>query len=110
MNLQEYLSHLKACLASNPPDLGDEDSTLGILYEAHSESNAMYDGEIKAGFNVLYEAMNGIPLGEMDQIIYPVCTLCRSHQKSGFIEGIRIGYLLFSEIIRCNHVVHEEHQ
>ena len=98
MNLQEYLSHLKACIASNPPDLGDEDSILGILYEAHSESNAMYDDEIKANFHELYEAMNGMPLQDMDRIVYPVCTLCRSHQKSGFIEGVRIGIQLSSEL------------
>ena len=90
MNLQEYISHLTSYIASNPPDLGDEDSVLGILYEAHSETNAMYDDEIKVAFHALYEAMNGMPLREMDQIVYPVCTLCRSHQKSGFIEGVRM--------------------
>lgn len=97
MNLQEYIRALKSYIASRPPDLGDEDSVLGLLYEAHSESNAMYDDEIKADFHALYEAMNGMPLREMDQIVYPVCTLCRSHQKSGFIEGVRIGMLLLQE-------------
>ena len=98
MNLQEYTSRLQSYIASNPPDLGDEDSVLGTLYEAHSESSVMYDDEIKAAFHALYEAMNGMSLQEMDQIIYPVCTLCRNHQKSGFIEGIRIGILLYTEI------------
>lgn len=102
MNLQEYISHLRSCIASNPPDLGDEDSVLGILYEAHSETNAMYDDEIKVAFHALYEAMNGMPLREMDQIVYPVCTLCRSHQKSGFIEGVRMGLQLYAEL--ANHV------
>lgn len=98
MNLQEYIRALKSYIASRPPDLGDEDSVLGLLYEAHSESNAMYDDEIKADFHALYEAMNGMPLREMDQIVYPVCTLCRSHQKSGFIEGVRIGVMLCDEL------------
>ena len=98
MNLQEYIRALKSYIASRPPDLGGEDSVLGLLYEAHSESNAMYDDEIKADFHALYEAMNGMPLREMDQIVYPVCTLCRSHQKSGFIEGVRIGVMLCSEL------------
>ena len=98
MNLQEYISQLKSCIASNPPDLSDENSVLSLLYEAHSESNAMYDDEIKANFHSLYEAMNGMSLQEIDQIVYPVCTLCRSHQKSGFIEGIRIGIQLSSEL------------
>lgn len=98
MDLQSYIQSLKAHIATHPPDLSDEDSILGILYEAHSESNAMYDDEIKTNFHTLYEAMNGISLREMDQIVYPVCTLCRSHQKSGFIEGVRIGMLLCGEV------------
>lgn len=98
MNLDAYIEALRALVAAHPPDLGDEDSVLAVLYEAHSESNAMYDDEIKADFHVLYEAMNGMPLREMDQIVYPVCTLCRSHQKSGFVEGIRIGVMLYAEL------------
>ena len=54
----------------------------------------------KAAFHALYEAMNGITLQDMDQIVYPVCTLCRNHQKSGFIEGIRIGVLLCTELTK----------
>lgn len=102
MNLQEYIRALKSYIASRPPDLGDEDSILGLLYEAHSESNAMYDDEIKADFHALYEVMNGMPLREMDQIVYPVCTLCRSHQKSGFIEGVRIGFQLYAELMQLH--------
>ena len=100
MDLDVFIEALQALVATHPPDLGDEDSVLSLLYEAHSESNAMYDDEIKTGFHMLYEAMNGIPLQEMDQILYPVCTLCRSHQKSGFIEGIRIGVLLSTELTK----------
>lgn len=100
MNLSAYAEALQALVSAHPPDLGDEDSILGLLYEAHSESNAMYDDEIKADFHALYEAMNGMPLREMDQIVYPVCTLCRSHQKSGFIEGVRIGFHIYRELTR----------
>ena len=102
MHLQEYIRALKSYIASHPLDLGDEDSILGLLYEAHSESNAMYDDEIKADSHALYEAMNGMPLREMDQIVYPVCTLCRSHQKSGFIEGVRIGFQLYAELMQLH--------
>ena len=104
MDLRTYIQSLQAHLSVNPPDLGDEDSILGILYEAYSESNAMYDHEIKEAFHALYDAMNGMPLREIDQIIYPVCTLCRTHQKSGFIEGIRIGFSL------CADLKNEEHK
>ena len=100
MDLRTYIQSLQAHLSACSPDLGDEDAILGVLYEAYSESNAMYNDEIKSAFLTLYEAMNGIPLREMDQIVYPVCTLCRNHQKSGFIEGIRIGVLLSAELTK----------
>lgn len=76
MDLKTYAKALKACITASPPDLGNEDSILGMLYEAYSESSAMYDDEIKADFHALYEAMHGMPLQEMDKIVYPVCTLC----------------------------------
>lgn len=95
MNLSEYFQRLQAKLSAFTPD---DESVLALLYEVFSESNAMYDDEIKADFHALYEDMNGMPLREMDRIVYPVCTLCRDHQKSGFIEGIRIGYNLYFEI------------
>ena len=61
MDLDVFIESLRVLVARHPPDLGDEDSVLSLLYEAHSESNAMYDDEIKASFHMLYEAMNGIP-------------------------------------------------
>lgn len=98
MDLKTYVKALKARITASPPDLdNDEDSVLGILYEVYSESSAMYDDEIKADFHALYETMHGIPLREMDKIVYPVCTLCRDHQKSGFIEGILVGFYLLRE-------------
>jgi hypothetical protein len=42
--------------------------------------------------------MNGMELREMDKIIYPVCKLCRDHEKAGFIEGIRVGIMLAKEL------------
>ena len=93
-----YLEKLKACLAENPPDFGDGDSVLTLLYEAYAESNRMDDGTIKEDFNELYRQMNGMELREMDKIIYPVCTLCRDHQRSGFVEGIKVGIHLQMEL------------
>ena len=43
------------------------------------------------------QRMNGKTLREMDQIIYPVCTLCRDHEKTGFQEGIKVGIRLAQE-------------
>ena len=42
--------------------------------------------------------MNGMPLREMDKIIYPVCKLCRDHEQSGFVAGLKIGIRLVDEL------------
>ena len=66
---------------------------------ASSITAAAYDNEqIRTDFNELYQQMNGMPLREMDNIVYPVCKLCRDHEKAGFIEGIRLGILLHEEL------------
>ena len=58
----------------------------------------MDNAQIKKDFNELYQAMNGMELREMDKIIYPVCTLCRDHERAGFVNGVKIGIQLFQEL------------
>ena len=61
--------------------------------------SSIYDNEqIKEDFNELYRQMNGMTLQEMDKIIYPVCKLCRDHEKAGFVEGIKFGITLAREL------------
>ena len=96
--MKNYFEILRTYIAENPPDFGDGDSVLTLLYEAYAESNKMDDGTIKEDFNELYRQMNGMELQEMDRIIYPVCTLCRDHQRSGFVEGVKVGMRLREEL------------
>lgn len=97
MSLEEYFCTLKNYVDSHAPNFGDGESVLTLLYEAYAECNKMDDGTLKEDFNELYRLMNGIPLREMDKIIYPVCTLCRDHQRSGFVDGIKVGMRLSQE-------------
>ena len=96
--MKNYFEKLKAYIAENPPDFSDGESVLTLLYEAYAEFNRMDDGTIKEDFNELYRQMNGMELPEMDRIIYPVCTLCRDHQRSGFVEGVKVGMRLRAEL------------
>lgn len=96
--MNSYFEKLKAYIQSKPPNYGDGESVLTMLYEYHNESNTYDNEQIKEDFNELYRLMNGMELREMDRIIYPVCKLCRDHEKSGFIEGIKIGVLLQAEL------------
>ena len=73
-------------------------SVLEMLYDAYSESTNMSNDQIKKDFDDLYEAMNGKTLRECDQVIYPVCALCREHERNGFIHGVKVGLLLRHEL------------
>ena len=87
-------------MEQHPPCFGDGESVLTMLYEWHNE-NSPYDNEqIRADFNELYQRMNGMSLRDMDRVIYPVCKLCRDHEKAGFVEGIKIGVWLAAELKR----------
>lgn len=95
--MKEYFETLIAHITEHPPDCGDTDSVLTLLYEAYTAVNTMDDDHIKADFNELYQAMNGMELKAMDRIIYPVCTLCRDHERAGFVAGIKVGIRLAME-------------
>ena len=96
--MKNYFEKLRTLIAENPPDFGDSDSVLACLYEAYNEIHNMDDAQTKADFHALYQAMNGMTLWEMDTILDPLCALCRDHQRSGFVEGIRIGVRLREEL------------
>lgn len=96
--MKEYFETLKEHIRQHPLELGDADSVLALLYEAYNAVNTMDDDQIKADFNALYQAMNGMELHEMDKIIYPVCTLCRDHERVGFVEGFKVGIRLYDEL------------
>ena len=71
---------------------------MSLLYEAYSDNNRMYDDQIKADFPELYQALNEMPLQEMDWIINLVCALCRDHERNGFVHGVQLGAQLVQEI------------
>ena len=96
--MKSFFEKLKAYIEAHPPNYGDGESVLTMLYECHNENNPYDNEQIKEDFNELYRLMNGMGLQEMDRIIYPVCKLCRDHERAGFIEGIKIGVLLQAEL------------
>ena len=96
--MNPYIEKLEQQIADNPPNFGDADSVLGLLYECFYENNPYDNEQIKADFEELCRLMNGMPLREMDKIVYPVCKLCRDHERAGFVEGIKIGIRLQTEL------------
>ena len=100
MDMKKYLAALQAELNATEPNFGnDADTVLGLLYNTYYEHVCTDDtDEIKQAFDDLYHSMTGKTLKEKDEIIDTVCSLCRLHQQSGFIDGIRLGLRLAQEL------------
>lgn len=97
--IKSYIEALLAYARTEPTDYGQGESVLTVLYECYSDSNRMDDAQIRADFRELYAQMNGMTIQEMDRVIYPVCSLCRDHQRVGFVEGVKIGLPLAGEVM-----------
>ena len=100
MKMTDFVHTLQLKLRDENINFGrNADSILSFLCDAYYDQNCSHESdEIKQAFEELYEAMNGKPLREMDEVIYPVCSLCRAHQQSGFIDGLKLGVLLSHEL------------
>ena len=97
MKMNEYLTALQTHLTTQQPT---SQNLLDLLYDAYNDTTGMDNAAIKADFERLYQLMNGKPLQEVDEIIYAVCTLCRDHEKAGFIEGVKVGIGLGQELAK----------
>ena len=97
--MNEYVVALRKYVAEKPPNYGsDAHSILEMFFTYYHECNNTDTDAVKAAFEDLYQRMHGMPLREMDRIVDTVCTLCREHEKSGFVEGIRVGMELSGEL------------
>ena len=97
MKMNEYLTALQTHLATQQ---SPNQSILEMLFDAYNDTTGMDNEAIKADFERLYQLMNGKPLQEVDEIIYTVCTLCRDHERAGFIEGVKVGIGLGQELAK----------
>ena len=96
--MKKFYDVLSRYVSENQPKFGSGDSVLTMLYEAYSDCNQMENEQIKAAFEELYRQMNGMELHEMDRILDPVCSLCRSNERAGFVEGVKVGMRLLQEL------------
>ena len=80
--MERYIEKLRSCQTDESPK-----SILNML-----------DDKVKQDFREQSELMNGMPLHAMDEIVYPICILCRDHERSGFIHGVQVGIRLAQEL------------
>lgn len=80
--MERYIEKLRSCQTDESPK-----SILNML-----------DDTVKQDFCEQSELMNGMPLHEMDEIVYPICILCCDHKRSGFIHGVQVGIRLAEKL------------
>ena len=97
MKMNEFMIALQTHLTTQQ---SPNQNILDLLFDAYNDTTGMDNEEIKADFERLYQLMNGKPLQEIDELIYAVCTLCRDHEKAGFIEGVKVGIGLAQELAK----------
>ena len=97
MKMNDYLTALQTHLTTQQPT---SQNILEMLFDAYNDTTGMDNEEIKADFEELYRLVNGKPLKEIDEIIYAVCTLCRDHERAGFVEGVKVGIGLAQELAK----------
>ena len=95
MKMNDYLTALQPQLTTQQ---SPNQNLLDLLYDAYNDTTGMDNEAIKADFEELYQLMNGKSLQEIDEIIYAVCTLCRDHERAGFVEGVKVGMSLAREL------------
>ena len=95
-----FFRKLRDRVYAESPDFGDEHAStvLELLYNAYGELNNFDSQEAKELFHNIYEQLNHKPLREVDEIMDPVCALCREYEKAGFTEGVKIGIRLRDEL------------
>ena len=99
MRMDEFMNALQSKLDTLQPNYPDNaESILEVLFDVYNESSGFDNAAIKADFEELYQLMNGKSMKEIDEIIYVVCTLCRDHERVGFVEGIKVGLSLTKEL------------
>ena len=100
MDMKKYLAALQAKeTTQQAPLCNDANTVLELLYNTYYEHVCTDDtDEIKQVFDELYHSMTAKTLKEKDEIIDAVCSLCRLHQQTGFIDGIKLGLQLAQEL------------
>ena len=67
---------------------------IGLLFKEYEELNLPEDATVKAAYDELDKAMDGMTLEQKDSILYPVSILCANHERIVFCDGVRIGLRL----------------
>ena len=76
----------------------DAASVLELLYITYTESQDRDPEEIDRGFRNLGTHLEQLPLDENNDIFSIVCGLCDAYEKQAFMDAIKLGAYLITEL------------
>lgn len=95
--MEKLIEVLQQHFTQNPPDYGDAESVLDMLFWYYTEYNQIDNEVIKTQFAKLRDYLN-LPPQEYDEVFYIVGNLCVEHSQLAFREGMKLILVLFQEL------------
>ena len=98
--MKSFYETLENHVEAHPPNYGESHihSILEMLWNTYCQHNQLDSEQIKTGFSELYQHMKDVAIPDMDGVIDTVCALCWEHEKTGFVEGVKVGVRLAREL------------
>ncbi len=96
--MQHYIKAIQDYFKQNPPNCGDAESILGLLYWHYAESNPIENQKIRDGFAKVRQQYPHLSMEKFDPIFTTVSDLCVEHEHLAFLEGLRLGVTLMMEL------------
>ncbi len=71
---------------------------MEFLYWHYAENNPIDNQKIRTSFTKLRQQYPHLSLGTFDPIFTAVSDLCAEHERLAFLEGLRLGVTLMTEV------------
>lgn len=91
---------LKDLLSKHCPDYGHSDihSILEMLWDCYTLYNPIESAAIQARLQELQPIMDVLTYQQENDLFTAVCGLCAEHERAAFLEGLRVGARLATEL------------
>ena len=99
--MNPYIHQLQAYIEQHPISCGCEDihTISELLYECYTEENPIDTNEIRVDFQEIDNIISELSFQDNDRIFALVCHLCTQHERLAFLEGLRVGMQLCTELM-----------
>lgn len=97
--MQHYIKALRDYCQQNPLNHGDAESVMEFLYWHYAEINPIDNRKIRDSFAKLRQQYPHLSLEKFDPIFTTVSDLCVEHEHLAFLEGLRLGVTLMTELV-----------